>query len=242
MLVFSLMTILFFHKQLVVNNEKRARVMDFDERKSLQNKPLLIKCVVVLACVVLGFFCHSITNMQASFVAMAGATVLLLISGTKDITEFLKDIEWETIFFFIGLFILVGGVVQQGWINKCANFIMAVTKGNLKFMSVLVLWISGIISAVVNNIPFIATLIPMVQHISSSVGVAAAAPLWWALSLGACLGGNGTLVGASANVVCASIATKNGYPVTFKEFTKYGALFMVASLIVCHIYILLRYY
>jgi Na+/H+ antiporter NhaD/arsenite permease-like protein len=242
LIVFSFLACLLFHKEMHVSNERRAHIMDFDESKSLQNKPLLVKCIVVLGLVVVGFFCHGLINMQASMVALAGATVLLLVSGSKDISEYFKDVEWETIFFFIGLFILVGGVVEQGWITKCAAWIMKVTGGNLKLTSVTVLWVSGVISAVVNNIPFIATLIPMVEDIAHTAGTAAALPLWWALSLGACLGGNGTLVGASANVVCASIATKNGYPVTFKEFTKYGALFTVASIIVCHIYILLRYY
>jgi Na+/H+ antiporter NhaD/arsenite permease-like protein len=241
LLAFCVLSVLLFRRQLSVSNERKARIMDFDESKSLQDKPLLIKCLVVLSLVVVGFLVHGALNVDASTVAMFGAALLLLLTGKRDLDEFYHDVEWGTIFFFVGLFILVGGLVDQGWIKKAAALIMGATKGNIRLTSVLLIWVSGLFSALVDNIPYVATMIPMVQEIAGEVGASAAEPLWWALSLGACLGGNGTLVGASANVVAASIATKNGYPITFKDFTKFGALITVVNLLICTAYLLLRY-
>jgi Na+/H+ antiporter NhaD/arsenite permease-like protein len=185
---------------------------------------------------------QGVLGLEASTVAICAAATLLLICGKKNLEDFFRDIEWGTIFFFIGLFILVGGLVQQGWMTKCANFIMKVTHNDLKLTSVLLVWVSGVISAFDNNIPYVATMIPMVEDISTSVGAQAAQPLWWALTLGACLGGNGTLIGASANVVSASISAKSGYPISFWDFTKYGALMTGVHLLICTVYILLRYF
>jgi Na+/H+ antiporter NhaD/arsenite permease-like protein len=252
LVAFSLLVVFLFRKQLQVSAQRKARIMDFDESKSLTNKPLLVKSVIVLGLVIVGFLFHSQLNVEASSVALAGAAVLLLISGKKEPDEFFRDVEWTTIIFFIGLFILVRGLVDQGWIGKASNFILAVTGGNIKLTSGLLLWVSGVLSAVVDNIPYVATMIPMIQGIAHDLaasipgGAAAAAvavrPLWWALSLGACLGGNATLVGASANVVSASICGKNGYPISFMTFTKYGSLITLVNLLICTAYIMLRYF
>jgi Na+/H+ antiporter NhaD/arsenite permease-like protein len=137
---------------------------------------------------------------------------------------------------------MVGGLVELGWIKICADFLMGLTNGNLPLTATLLIWVSGVLSAVVDNIPYVATMIPMVQDISASIGADLAQPLWWSLSLGACLGGNATLVGASANVVSASICTKNGYPITFMDFTKYGVVITLISLVICTGYVLLRYF
>jgi Na+/H+ antiporter NhaD/arsenite permease-like protein len=234
--------ILLFRKQMVVSYERKARIMDFDESKSLQNKSLLIKCMLVLGLVIVGFLIHGILHVEASTVALLGAALLLLVSGKHEPEEFFRDIEWGTIFFFVGLFIMVGGLVEQGWIRKCAAFLLNLTQGDLRFTAMLLVWVSGVFSAIVDNIPYVATMIPMVQDISASVGEEAALPLWWSLALGACLGGNATLVGASANVVSASIATKNGYPITFMDFTKYGLVITLLSLALSTGYVLLRYF
>jgi Na+/H+ antiporter NhaD/arsenite permease-like protein len=239
---FSLTAILLFRKQLVVTEERKARIMKFDESKSLENRPLMVKCIAVLILAVAGFLFHGALGLEASTVALFSAVLLMLLSGQKELDEFFRDIEWGTIFFFIGLFIMVQGLVDMGWIKKCADFLMGLTKGNMPLTATLLIWVSGVLSAVVDNIPYVATMIPMVQDISASVGADAAQPLWWALSLGACLGGNATLVGASANVVSASICTKNGYPITFMDFTKYGALITLISLLICTGYVLLRYF
>ncbi|MDR3171299.1 MAG: ArsB/NhaD family transporter [Treponema sp.] len=239
---FTGIIIVLFRKQMVVSNERKARIMDFDESKSLENKPLLIKCILVLILVIIGFLVHGSLNMEASTIAMLGAVLLLLLSGKHEIDEFFRDIEWGTIFFFIGLFMLVGGLVELGLIKRCADFLMHLTGGNLRVTAVLLIWVSGAFSALVDNIPYMATMIPMVQDIATAVGAEAAVPLWWSLSLGACLGGNATLVGASANVVSASISTKNGYPISFMDFTKYGILITLVNLTLSTGYVLVRYF
>jgi Na+/H+ antiporter NhaD/arsenite permease-like protein len=242
LLLFCVVAILTFRRELQVSNERKARIMDFDESRSLTNIPLMIKSLVVIALVVVGFLLHGALHVEASIVAMGGAALLLLLTGSHDLEDFYKDVEWGTIFFFIGLFILVGGVVEEGWIQRCADFIIDVTAGNIMLTAIVLVWVSGILSAVIDNIPYVATMIPMVQAISTTVGPDKAAPLWWALALGACLGGNGTLIGASANVVSASIAGKNGYPITFAQFTKHGAFITVLALLVCTGYIVVRYF
>jgi Na+/H+ antiporter NhaD/arsenite permease-like protein len=239
---FSVLAMLLFRKQLTVTSDRKARIMAFDESKSLTDKALMLKCVAVLALVVIGFLTHGALKVEASTVAMFGAALLLLLTGKRDLDEFYRDVEWGTIFFFIGLFVLVGGLEEQGWIKKCAALIMGATKGNMQLTTVLLVWVSGVFSAVIDNIPYVATMIPLVEEIAAGVGAKAAEPRWWALSLGACLGGNGTLVGASANVVCASIAAKNGYPITFADFTKYGALMTAVSLAISTAYLVLRYF
>jgi Na+/H+ antiporter NhaD/arsenite permease-like protein len=242
LILFVGIMILLFRKQMSVSNERKARIMDFDESKSLQNKPLLIKCIAVLGLVVIGFLIHGVIGIEASTIALFGAALLLLLSGKHEPEEFFRDIEWGTIFFFVGLFIMVGGLVEQGWIKKCAAFLLNLTKGDLRYTSILLIWLSGIFSAIVDNIPYVATMIPMVQDISAAVGSEAAMPLWWSLALGACLGGNATLVGASANVVSASISTKNGYPISFMDFTKYGLAITLLSLILSTGYVLIKYF
>jgi len=240
--IFSGMTYLFFRRNLQVTTERKARIMEFDESRSIENVPLLIKCLSVLALVVAGFLFHGPLGLEASSIALLGAAALLLLSGKREPDEYYREVEWGTIFFFIGLFILVGGMVELGVIKLLARKVMGLTRGDLRLTSVVVLWVSGVFSAVVDNIPYVATMIPLLQDILSSTGHEAALPLWWSLSLGACLGGNGTLVGASANVVAAGLSTKSGYRISFLEFTRYGALYTLVSMALSTVYILLRYY
>jgi len=233
---------LLFRKDMVVTNERRARVMEFDESRSIENPVLLKKCLIVLGFVILGFLLHGMLQVEAATISMLGASILLLLTGKQEIDEYFRDIEWGTIFFFIGLFILVGGIVELGVIRLLAQKLLAVTQGNMKLTAVLLIWASGIISAIVDNIPYVATMIPMIKDIVSSVGQDASFPLWWSLALGACLGGNGTLVGASANVIAAGLASKSGYKITFLDFTRYGVLVTLASLVLSTLYILVRYF
>lgn len=228
--------------KLKVSNERRARIMDFDEKQSLQDPVLLVKCLVVLALVIGGFLLHNVLHVEASTIALAGAALLLLLVRPKELHHHLQDVEWETIFFFFGLFVMVGGLVEQGVMKLVAEKLLGFTNGNLQATAVIVLWLSGVFSAVVDNIPFVATMIPLIKSIGESLGPETITPLWWSLALGACLGGNGTLVGASANVVCAGIAGKSGFRISFLEFTKYGALFTLFTLLVSTGYILLRYF
>ena len=236
---FTIIQILVFRKKLRVSTERKARIMEFDESKTLEDIPLLIKCLSVLALVITGFLLHGFLHLEASVIAMFGASLLMLITGVKEVDEVLKDIEWGTIFFFVGLFILVGGLVETGAIKIAAEYILGLTKGNIKSTSILIVWVSGIFSAFVDNIPYVATMIPLVNDIGNTLGSEAIVPVWWSLALGSCLGGNGTLVGASANVVSAGLASKSGYKISFIEFTKYGFGFMLVTLAVSTVYVLL---
>ncbi|GMO30566.1 MAG: ArsB/NhaD family transporter [Termitinemataceae bacterium] len=242
LIAFSVAVLLLFRKQLHVSDERKARIMHFDENKSLENKPLMIKCIIVLTLTVFGFLFHGKLGIEASSVALFSAALLMLLSGKHELDEYFRDIEWGTIFFFIGLFIMVQGLVDMGWITKCAGFLMTLTNNDMPLTAALLIWFSGILSAVVDNIPYVATMIPMVQDIAAGLGEEAALPLWWALSLGACLGGNATLIGSSAGVISANMCTKNGYTITFMDFTKYGALITFISLSFSTVYVLLRYY
>ncbi|HAV92309.1 TPA: hypothetical protein DCW38_03920 [candidate division WOR-3 bacterium] len=241
MIVYSLLIYLFFRKKMRISNERKARIMDFDESKSIENKPLLIKSLTVLSLVIAGFLIHGFLNLEPATIALFGAGLLMLLTGEKEVDEFFHDVEWGTIFFFIGLFILVGGLVELGIIKKVASFVLNLTNGNMKSTSLLVLWISGVFSAFIDNIPYVATMIPLIKDIGVHVGPDKIQPLWWSLALGACLGGNGTLIGASANVVSAGLAKKNGYKISFWEFTKYGSIITIITLAISTIYIYFRY-
>jgi len=239
--IFCGMVFLFFRKQLQVSNERKARIMSFDESKAIEDRSLLVKSLAVLGLVVLAFLLHGALDLEPSTIALAGAVVLLVISGEKEIDHIFAEIEWSTIFFFIGLFMIVGTLVDEGIMTAVSTWLIKATQGHLRLTQFLILWVSGVLSAVVDNIPFVATMIPLIKDMGNQLGNEAVRPLWWALSMGACLGGNGTLIGASANVVSAGLAAKSGHPVSFWDFTKYGAIFMTMSLIVCTFYVYLRY-
>jgi Na+/H+ antiporter NhaD/arsenite permease-like protein len=239
--VFCGMVFVMFRKQLQVSNERKARIMNFDESKAIEDRTLLVKSLIVLGLVVLAFLLHGALDLEPSTIALAGAVVLLVISGEKEIDHIFAEIEWSTIFFFIGLFMIVGTLVDEGIMTAVSSWLIEATSGHLRLTQFLILWVSGVLSAVVDNIPFVATMIPLIKDMGNQLGNEAVRPLWWALSMGACLGGNGTLIGASANVVAAGLAAKSGHPVSFWDFTKYGAIFMAMSLIVCTFYVYLRY-
>lgn len=241
LVTYALFAWLVFGKKMHVSNERRARIMEIDEKKAITDKPLLMKSLIVISLVITGFFIHGALHLEPATIAMAGAALLMLLTGEEEVDKFFHEVEWGTIFFFLGLFIMVGALVEVGAIKKLSQWVLELTGGNIKITTIVVLWFSGIFSAIVDNIPYVATMIPMIQNISHTIGAAATLPLWWSLALGACLGGNGTLVGASANVVSAGIATKSGYKISFLDFTKYGALFTIISLAISMIYLMLRY-
>ena len=188
--------------------------------------------------ILLGFALHNIILIESSVVALTGATIMIFI-GKQDVDEILSSIEWSTIAFFGGLFIVVGGLVEVGIINFIAEYLINATKGHLIITMLVILWLSAIISSFLDNIPFVATLIPLILTMQSQ-GVDVT-PIWWATSLGACLGGNGTLIGASANIVLSNIGQKNGYPITFKEYFKIGFPLMILSIIISTIYLVIRF-
>ncbi|MPN39284.1 putative transporter [bioreactor metagenome] len=171
-------------------------------------------------------------------IALSGACVMLII-GKQDTNEIISSVEWSTILFFIGLFIVVGGLSESGVIDNLAQFLINLTKGNTTYTMCLILWISAIISSFLDNIPFVATLIPLILTMESQ-GMNVM-PLWWATSLGACLGGNGTLIGASANVVLANIGEKHGYDISFNKYFKLGFPVMLLTVFISTIYLLLKY-
>jgi Na+/H+ antiporter NhaD/arsenite permease-like protein len=203
----------------------------------ITNAPLLHKGLVVMAGVILGFLIHGALHLEPATIALAGATILLLW-GRSDPHHVLREIEWTTLFFFVGLFITVEAVVRVGIIETVAHAALRLTGGNLALTSILLLWLSAIASGIVDNIPYTATVIPVVESLGQAMPVG---PLWWSLALGACLGGNSTLVGASANLVVASLAERSGYPIRFRHFLGYGVLTTAMSLLLATGYVWLRY-
>lgn len=227
-----------YGKQLVVDAEKTKLIMELDEAKTIKDHSLMMKSIVMIALVVVGFVTHSSLGIESCVVALTAAAVMLLI-GKQDAEDIIANVEWATIVFFVGLFIVVGGLQETGIIGMLAQALIDVTHGDVFVTMLLLLWLSAIFSAFLDNIPFVATLIPMIITMSQS-GVDVT-PLWWAISLGACLGGNGSLIGASANVVLSGISNKNGYPITFMSYLKVGFPLMIVSIILATGFLLIRY-
>ena len=208
-----------YKKEIEVEGLDTSKIMNLDPNKSITDKPLLIKGVVVIVLVILGFIFHDQIGMETSVIALTAAAVMLIIGGVN-VDNAIQDVEWTTIAFFMALFVVVGGLTETGVIKQVAAVIIERTAGHPVMMMLILLWASALLSSFLNNIPFIATLIPLVLALKAD-GMDAE-PLWWAISLGACLGGNGTMIGASANVVLSDISTKHGYPITFKSYLRVG--------------------
>ena len=230
--------VLFFRKKLATTAEKMKEAANIDNTHTITDVPLMVRSMIVLALVILGFVTHDITHIETCVAAMLGASFLLLFEKPTDI---LRDVEWNTIFFFIGLFIIIGGVEASGGIKLMAEWILRVTQGSQEAASMLILWASGIISGIIDNIPYTATMSPMLVEIQKTMGADYTTPLWWCLSLGACLGGNMTMIGAAANVIVSESASKEGHPMFFLRFMKYGVIVVAISLIISSLYINLRY-
>ncbi len=239
-ILFVVITILaiLFRKNLHADAEKMLEVANIDNSNTITDRNLMIRSMLVLGLVILGFVTHDITHIETCICAMLGASVLLLFEKPTDI---LKDVEWNTIFFFIGLFIIIGGVEASGGIKLMAEWILNVTQGSQQAASMLILWASGLISGVIDNIPYTATMAPMIQVIEQAKGADYAFPLWWCLSLGACLGGNLTIIGAAANVIVSENAAHEGHPIAFMRFLKYGFAVVFISLLICTAYINIKY-
>ena len=223
-----------FRKNLKTTKEKMLEVVNIDNSKTITDKGLMIRSIIVLGLVILGFVTHDITHIETCVAAMVGASLLLLFEKP---TEILKDVEWNTIFFFIGLFIIIGGVEASGGIKLMAEWILKVTQGSQAATSMLILWASGIISGIIDNIPYTATMSPMLVEIQKTMGGDYTIPLWWCLSLGACLGGNMTMIGAAANVIVSENSAKEGHPIKFMQFMKYGVFVVAISLAISSAYI-----
>ncbi|MFZ5597874.1 MAG: ArsB/NhaD family transporter [Bacillota bacterium] len=231
---------LLYKKHLVARQELKDEIMAMNPDEHIKDRALLRKCLVVIGITILGFILHQYLHLESATVALAGATLLLLL--TRDEPEHaLASVEWPVIFFFAGLFMIVGALEKVGIIEAIAREALKLTGGAMVSTGLLILWLSAIASAFVDNIPFVATMIPLIQDMGRLGGISDLNPLWWALSLGACLGGNGTLIGASANVVVAGLAEKRGILITFISFTKVAFPMMLMSIVICMGYLLLFY-
>ncbi|MBQ1855683.1 MAG: ArsB/NhaD family transporter [Anaerovibrio sp.] len=232
-----------YGKSLHTTPELQEQVMKLNASKQISNKPLMKKCLVVLALTMSLFVAHSALGLESATAALSGAGLLLLITFTRDeemIAKVLSKVEWTAIFFFAGLFILVGGLVETGVIKWLAEEGIKITHGSVEGTAILILWMSALASAFVDNIPFVATMIPLIKDMGA-MGLNNLEPMWWSLALGACLGGNGTLIGASANVVVASMAAQHGRQISFIGFMKIAFPLMILSIIISTAYVYLRY-
>ncbi|MBA4508498.1 ArsB/NhaD family transporter [Clostridium sporogenes] len=241
-IVIILLVTLLGIKQLYKNSmktseEDKKKIMALDESKAIRDMSLMKKSLTVLALTLIGFLLHGSLGFESATIAIAGSAILLAISKVEP-DEILQETEWGTIFFFIGLFIMTGVLEDVGIMEVLAQKTLSVTKGHLVMTGIFVLWISAFASAFIDNIPFVATMIPLIKAMGTMGGMDVA-PLWWALSLGACLGGNGTMIGASANLVVIGIAEKSGYKISFKDYFKLGFPVMIVSIIICTAYLLL---
>ncbi len=241
-----------FGKKMVVKEELRQRVMAMDENEAIKDPALLRKSLAVLAVTMTGFVVHGMLHLQPATIALFGAGLLLLVSGIKEPHHVLAEAEWATLFFFIGLFIIIGAVIKVGLIKWMSIKVLELTHGNLFGTSMIVLWFSAFASAFIDNIPYVATMNPLIIDMAKQLwpnlsGVELLhhpdlMPMWWSLALGACLGGNGTAIGASANVIVVGMAERMGKPISFRKFMLYGMPLMIESVLICTVYVWIRYY
>ena len=241
---------LIWGRRLHTSVENRARVMAMDPRVAITDWRLLGQSLAVLFTVLVAFVFQRALHLQPGTIAVFGATVLLLLDSwwrtseeqTHHVHSSLSDLEWITLFFFVGLFVVVAGVERAGLLRILAQKALALTGGEFNVMAVVILWSSAVLSAVIDNIPFVATMIPLVKELGPSFGGAEhLLPLWWALSLGACLGGNGTLIGASANLTVAGIAERKGVRFSFWTYTRTAFPLMLLTVAIAHLYLYVRY-
>lgn len=231
---------LIYRKQLVTRPELQAGIMKLNEQEAIKDTVLLRKSLIVLALTVVGFILHQYVHLESSVIALAGASLLLLITR-QDPERPLQAVEWPVIFFFIGLFVVVGALKEVGVVEAVASWALALTGGNILSTGILILWLSAIASSFVDNIPFVATMIPLIQDMGRLGGINDLDFLWWSLSLGACLGGNGTIIGASANLIVIGMAEKRGETISFMSFLKVGFPLMLISIILATAYLLFWY-
>jgi Na+/H+ antiporter NhaD/arsenite permease-like protein len=243
---------LIWGRQLKTKEELKKRIMAMNENEAIKDPVMLRKSLFVLVVVLTGFVLHGMLHFQPATVALFGAGLLLLLSKTHEPRHILAEVEWPTIFFFIGLFIIVGGVVKVGLIKWMSIKVIELTQGNLIATTTAVMWFSAFASAFIDNIPYVATMNPLIIDMARQMwphlsGVQLLhhvdlMPLWWSLSLGACLGGNGTAIGASANVIVVGMSEKLGRRISFGRFMLYGMPLMIMTVVVASVYVWLRYY
>jgi Na+/H+ antiporter NhaD/arsenite permease-like protein len=238
-------------RTMTAATDLRARVMGFDENKAITDRRLLKLSALVLALVMVAFVLARKLGLDSGTIGMGGAALLLMLDNvgksaehqSENVLKVYNEVEWITIFFFVGLFIVIAGVEHAGLLKLLADKLLAATGGDFTITGMSVLWASAVLSAIVDNIPFVATMIPLIKAMAPAFGGPdGLMPLWWCLSLGACLGGNGTLIGASANLTVAGIAERNGVPFRFMTYTKIAFPLMLVHVAISHAYLLWRYF
>lgn len=240
--VFTLILPRLFRGSFDAEPDRIAEVMALDEREAIRDRRLLIECGVVLLAVFTGFVGHSVLHVDPSVVALLGAGVLVLISGTEP-ADYLSGVEWETLLFFAGLFVMVGALVKTGVVETMAGWATDATGGNALVAVMLILVVSALLSGIIDNIPYVATMSPLVADLAAGIdNPVHADALWWSLTLGSDFGGNLTAVGASANVVMLGIAARAGAPISFWEFTRKGAVVTAITIAIAAPYLWLRYF
>ncbi|MBQ6402065.1 MAG: ArsB/NhaD family transporter [Firmicutes bacterium] len=227
-----------YGKNLNVSPEKMELIMQMEEKEQIRDQVLFVKSVVMIFLVALAFILHDTLELKTSIIALSCAALMIMIGG-QDVEETVHDVEWPTIVFFAFLFIVVGGLEKVGIIQAIADLMVETTGTHYVILMLVILWVSALCSAVLDNIPFVATLIPLITTMAAD-GIDVW-PLWWAVSIGACFGGNGTIIGASANVVLTGIAGRRGYPITFIDFLKIGAPMMILSVLLATGYLLILF-
>jgi Na+/H+ antiporter NhaD/arsenite permease-like protein len=251
MIVQAIAIHLIWGRTMQATKQAKARVMAMNANDTIEDWRLLKQSLAVLTVVMLGFIFARQLHLEPATIAMVGAAILMLLDNwshssekaAHNVHQTFSDVEWITIFFFIGLFIVVHGVEVGGLLTLLANKLVAATGGNMASTGYAILWASAVLSAFVDNIPFVATMIPLIKTMAPSFGGAEhIQPLWWCLSLGACLGGNGTLIGASANLTVAGIGDRNGVPFKFLTYTLYAFPLMLLSVAISHVYVWWRYF
>jgi Na+/H+ antiporter NhaD/arsenite permease-like protein len=251
MAVQALMIHLLWGRQMRSTPERRALVMGMDPNGTIADPVLLKQSLVVLTLVIVGFVLARPLHLEPATIALAGAAVLMLLDNwqhhaekqSENVHKTFGDVEWITIFFFIGLFVVVHGVEVGGLLHVLADKLVAATGGNMAHAGFAILWASAYLSAIVDNIPFVATMIPLIKNMAAAYGGPdKIEPLWWCLSLGACLGGNGTLIGASANLTVAGLAERSGVRFRFVTYMLYAMPMMTVSIMIAHLYVWWRYF
>lgn len=227
-----------YEKKIEMGTVDTSAIEKLDPSKSITNRALMRKGIIVLICVIVGFMFHDKLGIESSVIALTAAAVMLII-GREDVNEAIQDVEWTTILFFMSLFVVVGGLTETGIIKELASKIINATDGHPMVTMLVLLWASALLSSILDNIPFVATLIPLILAMQAD-GMDVTS-FWWAISLGACLGGNGTMIGASANVVLSDISTKHGYPITFKSYLKVGMPFMLLSIVISTVFLVVKF-
>ncbi|MFF0041673.1 ArsB/NhaD family transporter [Streptomyces mirabilis] len=230
-----------FRKAFVYDDDRAAEIMELEEKEAIKNPRLLVQGLIVLALVVAGFVLHPVLHYEPSIVALLGAGLLVAVSAV-DTRDVLAEVEWPTLAFFAGLFIMIGGLIDTGVVSDVSKSLADAIGGNELGGSLTLLGGSAALSGIVDNIPYVATMAPITSDLVRDMGGASDHVLWWALALGADLGGNATAIGASANVVVLGIAERNRQPISFWQFTKYGLIVTTATVALSLVYVWLRYF